>query len=103
METFGGMFWVYFCLEDKYPNLKNVVYNDFNQLNWNLFKNDFNVKVDIEKILCNKIIGNLPYYITTPIIFKFLESSLKWEKMFFLVQKEVAERITAQSGGKIYG
>ena len=39
VEPFGGMFWVWFCLEDKYPNLKNVVYNDFNQLNWNLFKN----------------------------------------------------------------
>ena len=39
VETFGGMFWVWFCMEDKYPNLKNVVYNDFNQLNWNLFKN----------------------------------------------------------------
>ena len=38
VETFGGMFWVYFCMEDKYPNLKNVVYNDFNQLNWNLFE-----------------------------------------------------------------
>ena len=37
VETFGGMFWVYFCMEDKYPNLKQVVYNDFNQLNYNLF------------------------------------------------------------------
>jgi DNA adenine methylase len=37
VETFGGMFWVYFCMEDKYPNLKNIVYNDFNQLNSNLF------------------------------------------------------------------
>ena len=39
VEPFGGMFWVWFCMEDKYPNLKNVIYNDFNQLNWNLFKN----------------------------------------------------------------
>jgi DNA adenine methylase len=38
VETFGGMFWVYFCMEDKYPNLKNIVYNDFNQLNTNLFE-----------------------------------------------------------------
>ena len=36
VEPFGGMFWVYFCMEDKYPNLKKVVYNDFNQLNTNL-------------------------------------------------------------------
>ena len=39
VETFGGMFWVYFCMENKYPNLKEVVYNDFNPLNYNLFKN----------------------------------------------------------------
>ena len=39
VETFGGMFWVWFCMENKYPNLKEVVYNDFNQLNWNLFNN----------------------------------------------------------------
>ena len=39
VEPFGGMFWVYFCMEDKYPNLKKVVYNDFNQLNTNLFNN----------------------------------------------------------------
>ena len=39
VETFGGMFWVYFCMEDKYPNLNQVVYNDFNQLNTNLFEN----------------------------------------------------------------
>ena len=38
VETFGGMFWVYFCMDlEKYPNLKTVVYNDFNQLNSNLF------------------------------------------------------------------
>lgn len=39
VETFGGMFWVYFRMEDRYPNLKEVVYNDFNPLNYNLFKN----------------------------------------------------------------
>ena len=40
VETFGGMFWVFFRMDDtKYPNLKNVVYNDFNPLNYNLFKN----------------------------------------------------------------
>ena len=40
VETFGGMFWVFFRMDDtKYPNLKKVVYNDFNPLNYNLFKN----------------------------------------------------------------
>ena len=38
VETFGGMFWCFFNMDlSKYPNLKRVVYNDFNPLNYNLF------------------------------------------------------------------
>jgi DNA adenine methylase len=38
-ESFGGMFWCYFNMDlSKYPNLKKIVYNDFNPLNYNLFK-----------------------------------------------------------------
>ena len=38
VETFGGMFWCYFNMDlSQYPNLKKVVYNDFNPLNYNLF------------------------------------------------------------------
>jgi DNA adenine methylase len=38
VETFGGMFWCFFNMDlTKYPNLKRVVYNDFNPLNYNLF------------------------------------------------------------------
>lgn len=50
-----------------------------------------------------KVIANLPYYITTPIIFKLAESGIPWETMVFLVQKEVAQRITAAPGTKEYG
>lgn len=39
LETFGGMFWCFFNMDlSKYPNLKKVVYNDFNPLNYNLFQ-----------------------------------------------------------------
>ena len=39
VETFGGMFWCFYNMDlEKYPNLKKVVYNDFNPLNYNLFK-----------------------------------------------------------------
>ena len=39
VETFGGMFWCFFNMDlSQYPNLKKVVYNDFNPLNYNLFK-----------------------------------------------------------------
>lgn len=38
IEVFGGMFWTFFSMDLKqYPNLKNVIYNDFNPLNYNLF------------------------------------------------------------------
>jgi DNA adenine methylase len=39
VETFGGMFWCFYNMDlSKYPNLKRVVYNDFNPLNYNLFR-----------------------------------------------------------------
>ena len=50
-----------------------------------------------------KMIANLPYYITTPIIFKFLNGSKRLKSLTIMVQKEVAERIVAKSGGKDYG
>lgn len=50
-----------------------------------------------------KIIANLPYYITTPIIFKFLKNSKKLKSLTIMVQKEVAERIVATKGEKDYG
>ncbi len=50
-----------------------------------------------------KVVANLPYYITTPIIFKLVESGINWGLMVFLVQKEVAQRICAEPGNKEYG
>ena len=50
-----------------------------------------------------KIVANLPYYITTPVIMKLLESGIKASTMVFMVQKEVADRMQADPGGKEYG
>ncbi len=51
-----------------------------------------------------RVVSNLPYYITTPIVMKFLEERLpELESLTFLVQKEVAERMVAMPGGKEYG
>ena len=50
-----------------------------------------------------KIVANLPYYITTPILFKFLSSSLGVESFTVMVQKEVAERICAKPHTSDYG
>ncbi|HHN65143.1 MAG TPA: ribosomal RNA small subunit methyltransferase A [Nitrospirae bacterium] len=50
-----------------------------------------------------KVVANIPYYITTPIIFKLLEGGVRLETATLTVQKEVAERIIALPGGKDYG
>lgn len=50
-----------------------------------------------------KVIANLPYYITTPAIFKIIESKLDWRRLIFLIQKEVADRICAKPGSGEYG
>ena len=49
------------------------------------------------------VVANLPYYITTPLLMKFLEGGLPFETITVMVQKEVAERITADAGTKAYG
>lgn len=49
------------------------------------------------------ILGNLPYYITTPIIMGLLEARLPAESITVMVQKEVAERMASGPGGKDYG
>ena len=77
----------------------------------NKFENHKNIKIINEDILnidlnkftdYNKIVGNLPYYITTPIIFKVLEYPF-WDKIVFMVQKEVAARLTGKVCTKEYG
>ena len=50
-----------------------------------------------------KIIGNLPYYITTPIIMKILEDRVPADSITIMMQKEVADRIKAEPGSKTYG
>ena len=50
-----------------------------------------------------KIIANLPYNITTPVLFKVLDDYRIWNELLLLVQLEVAERVTAAPGSKAYG
>lgn len=64
------------------------------------------LQVDIMSIVEEKqfkVCANLPYYITTPIIFALLEKRLPMECLVAMVQKEVAERMAAKPGGKDYG
>ena len=50
-----------------------------------------------------RVVGNLPYNISTPLLFKLLDYSDAIKDMHFMLQKEVVERITADVGSKIYG
>ena len=69
------------------------------------------LKTDVNELIRNckecfsgvKIIGNLPYYITTPIIMKLLEDEVKADSITIMMQKEVADRIKAMPGTKAYG
>ncbi len=49
------------------------------------------------------VIGNLPYNISTPLIFHLLQSVDQIEEMVFMLQKEVVDRLVAEPGNKIYG
>jgi 16S rRNA (adenine1518-N6/adenine1519-N6)-dimethyltransferase len=48
-------------------------------------------------------VANIPYYITTPLIFRLLDTRKNLKSMTLTIQREVAERIVAASGGKDYG
>ena len=65
------------------------------------------LKCDLNRLLGEgnrcKIVANLPYYITTPIIMGLLEGQVPAESITVMVQKEVAERMDAGPGSKIYG
>lgn len=67
------------------------------------------LKVDMNAIVASacgsrvKVVANLPYYITTPIIMGLLEKELGIDKMVFMIQKEVANRMIAKEGTKEYG
>ncbi len=49
------------------------------------------------------VVANLPYYITTPVIMKFVEHSAKMRRMIIMVQEEVADRLCASPGTEAYG
>lgn len=65
------------------------------------FKEDIGDFFDFTKPI--KVVANLPYYITTPIIFALADSDLHFTSLTLMMQKEVAERLEAQPGSKDYG
>ena len=72
--------------------------------------NDDILKVDLRRLVEEKnggrpvrVVANLPYYITTPIVMRLLEERLPFSSITVMVQKEVAQRMQAGPGGKDYG
>lgn len=80
-------------------------YQNVHILNGDILQLDLK-KLFAEHFLENQkisVVANLPYYITTPIIMKLLEERLPLEHIVVMIQKEVAERLTASPGSKQYG
>ena len=79
-----------------------LINNDVLELNLDEIVEDLEKKLNkkFEKV---KVVANLPYYITTPIIFKLLQDSKKINDIIVMVQKEVAERMVAKNNTKDYG
>ena len=83
-----------------------AAYDNIKILNEDVMKCDLNALIQRYKPLeCNavRVIGNLPYYITTPIIMKLLEEKVEADSITVMIQKKVAERIMAEPGSKACG
>ena len=80
----------------EYENVK-VVHEDILKVNFN--DPEFDYLKDAEDLI---VVANLPYYITTPIIMHLLDTDLPFNRLAMMMQKEVAERMTAEVGTKAY-
>ena len=83
-------------LEDRFS-----LYDNFECINEDVLKVDLESLISEEKskgLKTAKIVANLPYYITTPIIMKLLEEELELDTITVMIQKEVADRLVAEPG-----
>ena len=91
----------------KILNDRFIAYNNIELINDDVLKIDFNQIIKEEKEKNNirkvKIVANLPYYITTPIIMRLIEDKLDIESITVMIQKEVADRIIEIPGDKNTG
>lgn len=86
-------------LEDTLSDYDNVeiIHNDILKVNFN--DESYQYLKDSSDLV---VVANLPYYITTPIIMHLLNSNLPFNRLIMMMQKEVAERMTAAVGTKAY-
>lgn len=73
----------------------------FTLIHKDALKVNFNEIIGEEKSV--KLVANLPYYVTTPIIVKLLKEGYNFKSLTIMIQKEVAERMNADPGNKDYG
>jgi len=88
-------------------NLVPRLQTEFGQApGFHLIEDDF-LKIDFQTLLLgvknNKIVGNIPYHITSGVIFKVIEQRQFFQQMTLMIQLEVAERIVASPGSKLFG
>ena len=92
----------------KLLNDRFIAYNNFEVINNDILKVDLNKLIKEEKekdsaIQNVRVVANLPYYITTPIIMKLIENDLDIQSITVMIQKEVADRLIAVPGTKDAG
>jgi len=80
-------------LKQKFPGL-HIIHSDILKINWNDL---------IDRSNPVYVIGNLPYYITTPILFSVLDNNKLFSRALLMMQKEVARRLSAVPGTREYG
>ena len=84
-----------------------ILKNNLQIINEDVLKVDLNKLINERKKQTNinkvKIVANLPYYISTPIIMKLLEEKLEIDEIIVMVQKEVAQRLVVKTGTKDVG
>ncbi len=80
-----------------------LLYKNLEIINEDILKIDLKTLIEKNNFKTAKVVANLPYYITTPIIMQLLEQKLPISTITVMVQKEVAERLTALPGNKNSG
>ncbi len=87
-------------INDKAESKLEIINEDILKINLNQLIAEKRENQEIKQV---KIVANLPYYISTPIIMKLLENRLDIDEIIVMVQKEVAERLTAKTGTRLAG
>lgn len=82
--------------------LSDFLITEIKNKNFTLINKDF-LKIDLSQYKEYSIMANIPYNITTPILFKIFENYTNFDDVILMVQKEVADRISAKPGTTNYG